>query len=141
MKTNKIYKPVIGVEVSLTLYETTVEAGLPNTVEDYASGTLDLNEHLLHNPTATFFVRVSGDSMIGAGLHPGDLLIVDRSIPPASGRIIIAVINGEMTVKRLFRDKGKLSLMPENPSYPTIEITEDMDFMVWGVVTNVIHSV
>ncbi|MGB0935458.1 MAG: LexA family protein [Alphaproteobacteria bacterium] len=130
----------IGPHQPVKMYSMAVAAGFPSPAEDYAEGRLDLNEHLLHNPEATFFVRVSGDSMIGAGIHPDDLLIVDRSISPTPGRIVIAVINGELTVKRLFRDSGKLCLMPENPDYPAIEITEEMDFMIWGVVTNVIHS-
>jgi len=79
-------------------------------------------------------------SMIDVGIHPNDLLIVDRSLRPASGRVIIAVINGELTVKRLIKkENNKLFLMPENSNYPILEITEDMEFMIWGVVTNVIH--
>jgi DNA polymerase V len=123
------------------LYTTMVSAGIPLPTDDYSEGKLDLNEHLLQNPETTFFVRVSGDSMIEASIHPGDLLIVDRSLPPASGKIVIAVVNGELTVKRLFKERGKLFLMPENPNYPTLEITEEMAFMIWGVVTNVIHPV
>ncbi len=123
------------------MYSTLVAAGMPAPTEDYSEGKIDLNEHLLSNPESTFFVRVSGDSMIDVGIHPGDLLIVDRSIRPSSGRIIIAVINGELTVKRLLkRDNNRLFLMPENINYPAIEITEEMAFMIWGVVTNVIHE-
>lgn len=123
------------------LYTTMVSAGIPLPTDDYSEGKLDLNAHLLQNPEATFFVRVSGDSMIEASIHPGDLLVVDRSLAPASGKIVIAVVNGELTVKRLFKEQGKLFLMPENPHYPTLEITEEMAFMIWGVVTNVIHPV
>lgn len=123
-----------------TLYATRVAAGMPSPAEDYTEGLLDLNEHLMKNPEVTFFVRVSGDSMIDAGIHPGDLLIVDRSLRPGNGKVVIAVINGELTVKRLFKEKNKLYLMPENPHYPAIEIKEEMDFMIWGVVTNVIHE-
>ena len=79
--------------------------------------------------------------MINAGIHPEDLLIVDRSIRPAQGRVVIAVVNGELTVKRLFKENNKVFLMPDNPNYPAIEITEEMDFMIWGVGTNVIHTV
>ncbi len=123
------------------MYSTLVAAGLPSPTEDYSEGKIDLNEHLLEHPEDTFFVRVSGDSMIDVGIHPGDLLIVDRVIRPASGKIIIAVINGELTVKRLIKqEENKLFLMPENVNYPAIEITEEMSFMIWGVVTNVIHS-
>lgn len=121
------------------LFNTRVSAGMPLPTDDYSEGKIDLNEHLLQNPETTFFVRVSGDSMIDVGIHPGDLLVVDRSIRPASGKIVIAVVNGELTVKRLFKEKNRLCLMPENPNYPAIEITEDMAFMIWGVVTNVIH--
>lgn len=78
--------------------------------------------------------------MIDVGIHPGDLLIIDRSLRPQNGKIVVAVINSELTVKRLFKEKEQLFLMPENPNYPAIEITEDMNFMIWGVVTNVIHS-
>ena len=123
------------------LYTTMVSAGMPLPTDDYSEGKLDLNEHLLQNPETTFFVRVSGDSMIDAGIHPGDLLVVDRSLPPASGKIVIAVVNGELTVKRLFKERSRLFLMPENPNYPALEITEEMAFMIWGVVTNVIHPV
>lgn len=112
----------------------------PDPSEEYSEGQLDLNEHLLKNPDSTFFVRVSGDSMIEVGIHPGDLLVVDRSVRPGNGKIVIAVIDGDLTVKKLFKEGGKIYLMPENPSYPCIEITNGMDFMIWGVVTHVIHS-
>jgi len=136
----QIFKPKMGNEVFLTLYTTHVPAGHPERMEEYAEDSIDLNEHLLKNPDSTFFVRVSGDSMIDAGIHPGDLLVVDRSLPPLSGRIVVAVVNGESTVKRLMREEGKLLLLPENPAYPPIEIRDDTMFMIWGVVTNVIHT-
>lgn len=123
-----------------TLYATRVAAGMPSPTEDYTEGLLDLNKHLMRDPETTFFVRVSGDSMIDAGIHPEDLLVVDRGLRPSNGKVVIAVINGELTVKRLFKERNKLYLMPENPNYPAIEITEEMDFMIWGVVTNVIHE-
>ena len=98
-----------------------------------------LNQHLVPHPLATFFVRVSGDSMIGAGIHEGDLLIVGRSLEARDGRVVIAVVNGELLVKRLkFRGKQPY-LVAEHPDYPTLYITEAMDFQIWGVVTNVIH--
>lgn len=140
IKVDQIFRPKIGNETSLKLYTTHVPAGLPERMEEYTEDSLDLNEHLLKNPNSTFFVRVSGDSMIDAGIHPGDLLVVDRSLPPSSGRIVVAVINGESTVKRLVREHGKLLLMPENPTYPAIEVRDETMFMIWGVVTNVIHS-
>jgi DNA polymerase V len=102
--------------------------------------TKDLNKQLVKHPTATFFVRVTGDSMIDAGIHSGDTLIVDRSLEPKNGSIVIAVLNGELTVKRLSKESNKLYLMPENQNYDPIEILEETQFEIWGVVTNVIHS-
>jgi DNA polymerase V len=141
MKVDEVFLASMKTRSPQTMYSTLVAAGLPSPTEDYSEGKVDLNEHLLKNPDSTFFVRVSGESMIDVGIHPGDLLIVDRSLRPSSGRIIIAVINGELTVKRLLKkDNNKLFLMPENANYPAIEITEAMEFMIWGVVTNVIHD-
>ena len=117
-----------------------VEAGFPSPADDYLEGTLDLNEHLIRRPAATFFLRVSGDSMTGAGIYPGDILIVDRSLTPADGRIVIAVVDGELTVKRLSRQHGRIRLLPENPRYPPIEITAEQDLRVWGVVVHAVHS-
>lgn len=136
----EVFKPLIKKQQERVLFASRVAAGSPVVATEEMESTLDLNDHLMKNPDATFFVRVNGDSMTGAGINPDDLLIVDRSLAPGSGKIVIAVVNGELTVKRLFRERGKLFLMPENPSYPAIEITEDTDFMIWGVVTNVIHS-
>ena len=125
---------------ALPLFAATVQAGFPSPADDYLEGTLDLNEHLIRRPAATFFLRVSGDSMTGAGIYPGDILIVDRSLPPADGRIVIAVIDGELTVKRLSRRHGRIRLLPENPRYPPIEINAEQDLRVWGVVVHAIHS-
>ena len=139
-KISDIYAADTQSAMPITLYSTNVAAGLPSPADYYEEEKLDLNEHLLENPQHTFFVRVTGDSMIGAGIHAGDLLIVDRSISPSNGRIVIAVVNGELTVKKLFKEKSRLYLMPENPAYPCIEINEDTNFMIWGVVTNVVHA-
>lgn len=137
---DEVFTPIIGKKCSQTFYAAFVSAGLPSPTEDYVEGKIDLNEHLLQNPESTFFIRVTGDSMIDVGIHPGDLLIVDRSLRPSSGKIIIAVVNGELTVKRLMKkSNNKLFLMPENVHYPAIEINEDTEFMIWGVVTNVVH--
>lgn len=140
VKVEEIFAAVNYTYYPVTLYSTRVAAGLPTPAEYFEEESMDLNEHLLDNPQHTFFVRVTGDSMINAGIHPGDLLIVDRSLRPSNGRIVIAVINGELTVKKLFKEDSKLYLMPENPAYSCIEIMEDMDFLIWGVVTNVIHE-
>ena len=138
-KINKIYKPGLS-RRSQPIFTARISAGFPSPAADYEEGKLDLNKHLIRNKAATFFVRVSGDSMTGAGIHDGDLLVVDRSIEPASGKVIIAILNGELTVKRLRIRRGKFSLEPENDKYAVQKITKDMEFEVWGVVTNVIHS-
>jgi len=121
------------------LFIVTIPAGFPSPAEDYVEGPLDLNRHLIPHPAATFFVKVKGDSMIGAGIHSGDLLIVDRAVTAIHNSVIIAVLDGDLTVKRLYRVGGILRLMPENPAYPPIEIHPGTDFEVWGVVTKVIH--
>ncbi|PIQ73664.1 peptidase S24 [Candidatus Roizmanbacteria bacterium CG11_big_fil_rev_8_21_14_0_20_36_8] len=126
--------------VNIPLFETKISAGFPSPADDFVDTKLDLNDHLVHHPAATFFLRVGGDSMIGAGIFDGDLLIVDRSIEKFNKAVIIAVLNGEMMVKRIiFRGKSVI-LAPENPEYKSVEVTEDMDFSVWGVVTAVIHK-
>ena len=104
-------------------------------------GSLDLNRHLIKHPAATFFVRVSGDSMINAGIHPGDILIVDRSLEATDKKIVIAVIDGELTVKRLRYRNALISLEPDNEDYQPISITQEKSLEIWGVVTNVIHKV
>jgi DNA polymerase V len=125
---------------TLPLYSSSVQAGFPSPADDHLEKKLDLNEHLIDHPAATFFVKVSGESMKGAGINDGDLLIVDRSLEVRDKSIIVAVVNGDFTVKRLIKKKGKVLLKPENKAYPVIEITEESEFEVWGVVTNVIHS-
>jgi DNA polymerase V len=118
-----------------------VEAGFPSPADDYLEGALDLNEHLVKNPAATFFVRVSGESMTGAGIFPGDLLVVDRSLTPESGSVVIAVLDGELTVKRLWRESGRVELRADNPAYAPIPLSGMMELDVWGVVRHVIHPV
>lgn len=123
------------------LFESRVAAGFPSPAEDYIDKKLDLNELLVPNPDSTFFVRVEGNSMIGAGIHSGDILIVDRSIIPSDGKVIIAVLDGELTVKRLKQKDNRVFLLPENEDYDIIEVNPEQNFEVWGVVTSVIHSV
>lgn len=121
------------------LFMVPVAAGYPSPAEDYLEGKLDLNRHLIKHPAATFFVRVVGDSMIDAGIHPGDILIVDRSLEPADKKVVIAVIEGELTVKRIRLKKGSVCLVPENEKYESLKIEDGMNFEIWGIVTNVIH--
>ncbi|HVV67958.1 MAG TPA: translesion error-prone DNA polymerase V autoproteolytic subunit [Gammaproteobacteria bacterium] len=127
---------------SFPLYSSSVAAGFPSPADDYIENSLDLNELLIKHPTATFFVRASGNSMLNAGIHDQDILIVDRSLTPVSGRIVIAAIDGQLTVKRLqTTTQGKVLLLPENEDFPPIEIKPESEVHIWGVVTNVIHPV
>lgn len=141
LKVAEIYTPERAEELALPLFLESVSAGFPSPADDYLEGRLDLNDYLVRNPSSTFFVRVTGDSMMDAGIYSGDILVVDRSLNPKDGNIVIAVINGELTVKRLQMLKNKIFLLPENQNYKPIEITEEMNFEVWGVVSTVIHSV
>jgi DNA polymerase V len=124
----------------LPLYGCKVSAGFPSPADDYVEGTLDLNEHLIQHPSATFFVRVAGDSMIEAGIFPNDILIVDRSLEAKHGKVIIAILHGELTVKRLYKKGKRVMLLPENKAYSPITITESDELAIWGVVTSVIHA-
>jgi DNA polymerase V len=125
---------------SQPLYAGPVCAGFPSPADDYLEGKLDLNEHLIRHPAATFFVRAAGDSMLGAGIHHGDILIVDRALEAGDGDVVIAVLNGELTVKRIRSAGGKRVLAAENRRYRPIEPVGDADITVWGVVTHVIHE-
>jgi len=120
---------------------TSVAAGFPSPADDYLEKTLNLQELLVQHPIATFFVRVKGQSMLGAGIHDGDILVVDRSLEPRHGKIAIVVIDAEFTVKRLAKRGGKLFLVPENDQFAELEIKAEMDFDVWGIVTSIIHRV
>lgn len=122
------------------LFACGVSAGFPSPADDYIQGRLDLNELMIRHPAATFFVRVAGDSMIGAGIHHDDILVVDRSLEPISGKVVIAVVDGELTVKRLFRQNGTVRLLAENPAYPPLDLPEGSECEIWGVVVFVIHS-
>ncbi|WP_147820919.1 LexA family protein [Salidesulfovibrio onnuriiensis] len=118
-----------------------VAAGFPSPAEEYLERTLDLHELLVQRPEATYFVRVSGDSMLGAGIHDGDILVVDRSLTPRNNSVVIASVSNDFTVKRLrLRPDGPPLLMAENPGYDPIAVTPDSEFEIWGVVLHVIHS-
>ena len=127
-------------EATRPLFACSVSAGFPSPAEDYIEGRLDLNELMVANPAATFFVRVAGDSMIGAGIHHNDILVVDRSVEPVSGKVVIAVVNGELTVKRLITKGASVRLQADNPDYPDIIMVEGTTCEIWGVVTFVVHS-
>lgn len=130
-----------GHSPALPLYSTKVAAGFPSPAEDYMAETINLNDHLIKHPAATFLVRATGDSMVNAGINENDILVVDRSLTAQHGKIVIAAIDGQLTVKKLQKNSdGKPILMPENPKYPPIEIKEGSEVFIWGVVTYVIHS-
>lgn len=126
--------------IPLPLFLTKIQAGFPSPADDYLENTLDLNDFLVKKPAATFLVRVTGDSMIDAGIHHGSLLIVDRSLNPKHDSIILANLGGEFTVKRLYQRNGMIKLIPENKSYPVIDVTHHSDFEICGVVVHTIKS-
>ncbi|MFD1614563.1 LexA family protein [Gelatiniphilus marinus] len=122
-------------------FDSGISAGFPSPAEDFKEQRLSLDRELIKNKEATFFARVSGQSMIGAGLDDNDLLVIDRSLEPAHNKIAVCFLDGEFTVKRLKVNTEGVWLEPENPNYPIIKITEDNDFVIWGIVTNVIKKV
>lgn len=126
--------------LALPLFGHKVRAGIPSPVDDYVEAWLDLNEHLIEHKEATFFVQAAGDSMIGAGIQEGTLLLVDRALEPRHNDIVIAVVDGELTVKRLEKRRGKIRLIAENPAYAPIEFKEGQEMVVWGVVRSVIRK-
>ncbi|WP_022954817.1 LexA family protein [Leucothrix mucor] len=126
--------------LAVPLYSSRISAGFASPADDHLETRLDLNQLLVPRPSATFMLKVEGDSMIGAGIYDGDLLIVDRSEAAVNGSIVIAVVHGELTVKRLQKDALGLRLMPENPKYKPIVIGENSDFLIWGCVTHAIHN-
>jgi DNA polymerase V len=124
---------------NIPLFLNTVKAGFPSPAADYEEKSIDFNEILIRNPAATFTVKASGSSMTGAGIFPGDYLIVDRSLNAMPGSIVVAAVDGDFTVKRLVRKNGMFALKAENPDYPEIKISRESELTVWGVVTFVIH--
>lgn len=134
-QTLKIYRVSQLRQIARPLVTSRVSAGIPSPAEDYIEGRMDLNRELIRNPLSTFYVRVTGDSMINIGIYPNCLLVVDRMTETQDGNIIIARINDEICVKRLaICSNGKVWLLPENEDYQPIEVTEEMDFEVWGKV-------
>ena len=124
----------------IPLFEGGVSAGFPSAADDYMDMDLDLHDHLVQNPSSTFCVKAIGESMKDAGIQTGDVMIVDRSLEPKNRSIVLAVIDGDFTVKRVNVNDNELYLMPENDTFTPIKITEEMDFQIWGVVTFIIHK-
>lgn len=125
----------------LPLFGHAIPAGFPSPADDYVEDHLDLNQLLVHNKAATFFLRVKGDSMDNAGIHDGDIIVVDRSVEATDGAVVVAVIDGELTVKRLVLCDGIAELHAENPKYSPIRFKEGQELTIWGVVTSSVHSV
>lgn len=124
----------------LPLFSHKVAAGFPSPADDYIEGRLSLDEHLIPNKDSTFFVRAKGNSMVGAGIFDGDLLVVDKSLTPSSGDIVIAVVDGDLTVKRLIKRGENVILKPENPRFKDIEFKDGQELQVWGVVTSTVKK-
>lgn len=134
----ELSEPIKSLRVPL--FGHTVQAGFPSPADDYVAEKLDLNQHLMPHQEASFMLRAKGDSMMGANIHDGDLLVVDRSLNATNGCVVIAAIDGQFTVKRLEKKRGKIRLLPANPNFEPIELKDDQELQIFGVVTNVIHS-
>ena len=138
---NSIQLPAMcTLAIYLPLFSHTVPAGFPSPADDYIQGRLSLDEHLIQHKDATFFVRAKGNSMVGAGIFDGDLLVVDKSLTPSSGDIVIAVVDGDLTVKRLIKRGDTITLKPENPRFKDIEFKDGQELQVWGVVTSTVKK-
>ena len=137
----KFLNPKEGNSMGQWLVEQGISAGFPSPADDFKEVRISLDEELVKNKEATFYAKVSGDSMVDAGLDDGDLLVIDRSLSPENGKIAICFIDGDFTVKRIKKEKDKFYLMPENKKYKPIELNEDNELIIWGVVEYVIKKV
>lgn len=136
----EFFKPSLKSNIELPLVEATISAGFPSPADDYSEARLDLNKELITNESATFYARVRGDSMTLAGISDGDLLIIDKSKTPVNGSIVVCLIDGDFTVKRLNKKGNQFYLMPENDKYQPIKIKPENDVTIWGVVTYTIKK-
>lgn len=134
------FKPDLNSDVKYPFINHGVSAGFPSPAMDFMESSIDLNKVLVENPIATFYVKVEGNSMIDAGIHDKDLLVVDRSLEPRNNKIAICLLDGEFTVKRIRLENNQLFLMPENPNYQPIQVTEENQLIIWGIVTYVISK-
>ena len=140
-ETLTFFTPDVSNQSGAVYLDTGISAGFPSPAEDFKEERLSLDNILVKNKLATFYARVSGQSMVGAGLDDNDLLVIDRSLEPAHNRIAVCFLDGEFTVKRLRVEKDGVWLQPENENYEPIKITEENNFVIWGIVTNVIKKV
>jgi DNA polymerase V len=138
-KNIKFYSAETSTALALPFAEA-ISAGFPSPAADYLEMSLDINKELVNNPNSTFYGRVRGNSMIDAGIHDGDILVIDKSLEPANNKRAVCFIDGQFTIKTLKVSKGEVWLKPENKDYPPIKITPENDFVVWGIVTHVIHK-
>ncbi|RYH73448.1 translesion error-prone DNA polymerase V autoproteolytic subunit [Flavobacteriaceae bacterium 144Ye] len=136
----EFYSPDDSHDLEIVLAQTGISAGFPSPADDFKEFRISLDKTLVKNKEATFYARVSGQSMIGAGLDDGDLLVVDKSLEPQHNKIAVCFIDGEFTVKRLRVTKEGVYLQPENPAYEPLLVTNDNDFQIWGIVTHVIKK-
>ncbi len=140
-KTLDIYSALTETVLELPLIDNGISAGFPSPALDFVNLSIDLNKHLVKHPSATFYGRVKGMSMKNAGITDGDLLVIDKSLEPINGKIAVCYIDGEFTLKRIKISKKEILLIPENEDYLPIKVTEDNEFLIWGIVTHVIKSV
>ena len=139
--TVEIGKAVLSGGMKLPVADGGICAGFPSPAQDYVESGIDLNRELVKNPAATFFGRVKGDSMTGAGIEDGDLIVIDKSLEASEGDIAVCFLDGEFTLKRIHIEKDVLWLVPENPKYKKIKVTANQHFMMWGVVTYSIKDI
>jgi DNA polymerase V len=140
-KNLQFFTPDFESDIQIAYSHEMVSAGFPSPADDFLETKIDLNKELSKNPLATFYVKVKGNSMIDSGINDKDVLVVDRSLEPKNNKIAICFIDGEFTVKRIKLEKGVLYLMPENKNYSPLKITENNQFMIWGIVTYIIKPV
>jgi len=139
-KSLEFFLPDLSTSMELPLFVPPVSAGFPSPAEDYTDKSIDLNKELIKNPYATFLARVKGFSMKDAGIEPGDILVIDKSLEPQNNKIAVCFTDGDFVLKRIRKDKDCVWLMPENKDFKPIKITEENDFCVWGIVTYVIKK-
>ena len=139
-KNLNLFSIIKNTQINTPVFLDKVSAGFPSPATDYMENKLDLNEYLIKHPAATFIVKANGSSMVNADIYSGDLLIVDRSLTPKNNNIVIASVFGDLTVKKLKKKETSLFLVPANEDYPSIQVKEEMECFVWGVVTYVIHE-
>ncbi len=136
-----IFSATTDTELSLPFVDGGISAGFPSPALDFVDVSIDLNKHIIKHPSATFYGRVKGVSLKNAGIDNNDLLVIDRSLEPTNGKIAVCFIDGEFTAKRIKSDKNEIWLMPENDDYKPIQVTEDTNLIIWGIVTHVIKNV